>query len=275
MIPFGFVVGELYGATIAGMGATTCFGTLVGRWEKNWIYTEGFKSIVELSFCMAIIGAIVGGSVAGINDDFAAFFIPFGFIFGWLPVFFFGAYYQSFRVGLAAWLGLTFIICLILRSSIDGVGLGWIVGAIVGGSVAEGIGWWSEKKKMSKLKSESKEDLFEERKEGLGDTEKDESIEENKCNRCTTDNPESANYCHHCGKKIGEGTVAFKDFSGPQCSCGVYNPKEANYCFACGNQIGGRSKSKYSDKSKIRCGHCGTTNSTGSDYCKYCGEKLR
>jgi len=68
-------------------------------------------------------------------------------------------------------------------------------------------------------------------------TEGSESIEGSKCNRCTTDNPDSANYCYNCGKKIGDGTVAFKDFSGPQCTCGVHNPEEANYCFACGAKI--------------------------------------
>jgi len=61
--------------------------------------------------------------------------------------------------------------------------------------------------------------------------------ESDRCSNCGTDYPDSANYCYHCGKKMGDGTVGLEDFSGPQCNCGVYNPEEANYCYACGGQI--------------------------------------
>ncbi len=84
MIPVGFVVGGEFRVVIVTIGATTCLGTLIGRGFSDWIDEKGPKSIVELSFFMAIIGGIIGGLIAGYSEDISFWFFMASWV-GFLP----------------------------------------------------------------------------------------------------------------------------------------------------------------------------------------------
>jgi ankyrin repeat protein/tRNA A-37 threonylcarbamoyl transferase component Bud32 len=56
------------------------------------------------------------------------------------------------------------------------------------------------------------------------------------CNKCKTENEDSADYCEHCGDKLASKTVCCP-------VCGLYNKDKAKFCNSCGtNLITGKEK---------------------------------
>ena len=71
------------------------------------------------------------------------------------------------------------------------------------------------------------------------------------CKKCSTENPENAVFCQHCGKRL-DGKIVCP-------SCNTLNDEEANFCFACGKKL---------TDAKV-CGECGEVYH--GSFCPKCG----
>lgn len=71
------------------------------------------------------------------------------------------------------------------------------------------------------------------------------------CKKCSTENPENAAFCQHCGKRLDGKVVCPK--------CGTANEEQANFCLACGFKLNDLNV----------CSECGETYQ--GNFCPKCG----